>query len=238
MTISNMQPAIDDLNSKLRELGRESVKSGLAKPSMAIAVIAAAKQGIITNADAKHVYAEYLSGREHAIGRNDMAVGMEDNAKSRAANESKVKANINAAIIAPDFPATVRRLVEARATAKRNGGEVKDIYQAIYDASVIQNTTLKSTRDLTDEELDTIVRKKAREEKGELDRMVDEYKRLYSLAHGNDDRDGIAECLPVLDAMGEAIESFGGKIPAMTKEEKKAEKAIKFLQSTGHLAAA
>ena len=60
MTLSNRQPMLDKLNEQLRELGRESVKSTLAKPQMALAVIRAARAALINQDDAKSVYAEYM----------------------------------------------------------------------------------------------------------------------------------------------------------------------------------
>ena len=51
MTLSNRQPMLDKLNEQLRELGRESVKSTLAKPQMALAVIRAARAALINQDD-------------------------------------------------------------------------------------------------------------------------------------------------------------------------------------------
>lgn len=231
--LSNRQPMLDTLNATLRELGRESVKSALAKPSMALAVIKAAKEGLISQDDAGSVYAEYLAGREYAIGRNTMAVGTEDNAKSIAANTSKVRSQIAAAIAAPDFPATVAALIDLRAEIKKSGGDVKDVYQAIYDASVQQNKNTDTDLDM--DALDAIVRKKAKDEKSELDKMTDEYKRLYKLAFGTEESAPIDAMMPVFEVMRDVLEGNGIALPAMTADEKKAEKAMKFLRSTGRI---
>ena len=187
MTLSNRQPALDKLNDQLRELGRESVKSTLAKPQMALAVIRAAREALINQDDAKSVYAEYIAGREYAITRNAIAAGTEDNAKSVASNTSKVKAQIAAAIAAPDF------------------------------------------------ELDAIIRKKATVEKDELTKMRDEYKRLYKLAYGTEETPGIDAMMPVFESMRDVLDAQGVPLPAMTAEEKKAEKAVAFLTSTGRI---
>ena len=231
---SNIQPALDLLNDKLRELGRESVKSALAKPQMALAVIAATKDGLLQASDAEAVYAEYVAGRSYAIGRNHLAAGMEDNAKSLAANTSKVKRQIAAAQLPNvDFKAVVDDLTELRAEMKQSGLEVKDVYQAITDAAVVQ---CKQPNDQLDRDaLEGIIAKKARGEDSDLDKMINEYKRLYKLANGADDKPGIAECVPVLEAMTLAIEQLGGDLPAMTAEEKKAEKAMAFLKQTGRI---
>ena len=233
MTLSNRQPALDKLNEQLRELGRESVKSTLAKPQMALAVIRAAREALINQDDAKSVYAEYIAGREYAITRNVIAAGTEDNAKSVASNTSKVKAQIAAAIAAPDFEATVTQLIELRAEIKRAGGDVKDVYQAITDAAVQQNKD--TTRDLDTEQLDTIIRKKATVEKDELTKMTDEYKRLYKLAYGTEETPGIDAMMPVFESMRDVLDAQGVPLPAMTAEEKKAEKAVAFLTSTGRI---
>lgn len=231
---SNIAPSIADLNDKLRELGRESVKSALAKPQMALTVIAAAKQGVIDEDDAEAMYQEYVSGRSYAIGRNVLAAGQEDNAKSVASNTSKVRSHIKAARLPNiDFEHVTNTLVEQRARLKASGVEVKDPYQAITDAAVAQ--CRKPNDELTEEDLDAIIAKKSKEDKGDLDKMIDEYKRIYKLAVGTDEKAGIAECMPVLEAMAGAIEQLGGDLPAMTAEEKKAEKAMAFLKQTGRI---
>ena len=231
---SNIQPALDTLNDKLRELGRESVKSALAKPQMAIAVIRAAKDGIIGVDDAEAIYAEYKAGRDYAIGRSALAAGMADSAKSDAANTSKVRAGIKAAMLPNvDFPEVIDNLVDLRADLKQQGIDVKDVYQAITDAAVAQCRTPNDQLDR--DALEGVISKKAKEDKGDLDKMIDEYKRLYKLATGTDDKPGIPECVPVLEAMTCAIEQMGGELPAMTAEEKKAEKAMAFLKQTGRI---
>ena len=233
MTISNRQPALDKLNDQLRELGRESVKSTLAKPQMALAVIRAAREGLINQDDAKSVYAEYIAGREYAITRNAIAAGTEDNAKSVAANTSKVSTQIAAVIAAPDFEATATSIITLRAEIKKAGGDVKDVYQAIYDAAVQQNKD--TTRDLDTEELDGIIRKKASAEKDELTKMTDEYKRLYKMAFGTEETPAIDAMMPVFESMRDVLDANGIALPAMTAEEKKAEKAMKFLKQTGRI---
>ena len=231
---SNIAPSIADLNDKLRELGRESVKSALAKPQMAMTVIAAAKQGIIGEDDAEAMYQEYVSGRSYAIGRNTLAAGQEDNAKSVASNTSKVRSHIKAAMLPNvDFEHVTNTLVELRARLKASGVEVKDPYQAITDAAVQQ--CRQPNDELDEDALTGVISKKAKEEKGDLDKMIDEYKRIYKLANGGEDKPGIPECVPVMEAMASAIEQMGGDLPAMTAEEKKAEKAMAFLKQTGRI---
>lgn len=233
MTISNRQPLLDKLNDQIRELGRESVKSALAKPQMALAVIRAAREGLINQDDAKSIYAEYIAGREYTIGRSTIAAGMEDNAKSVASNTSKVSTMIAAAIGAPDFDATAAQIINLRAEIKKSGGDVKDVYQAIYDVAVQQNKD--TTRDLDTDQLDGIIRKKAKDEKDELTKMTDEYKRLYKLAYGTEETPGIDAMMPVFESMRDVLDTQGIAYPAMTAEEKKAEKAVAFLKQTGRI---
>jgi hypothetical protein len=232
--LSNMQPQIDALNDKLRELGRESVKSGLAKPQMAMAIIAAAQVGIIDEADAEAKYAEYMQGRSYAIGRNSLAAGMEDKANSIASNTSKVRSHIKAAMLPTvNFAHVVSVLVEMRAKMKASGVDVKDPYQAITDAAVQQ--CRQPNDELDDAALEGIITKKAKEEKDELAKITDEYKRLYKLALGTEETPGIEAMIPVFESICDVLDGMGVARPAMTAEEKKAEKAMSFLKSTGRI---
>lgn len=233
---SNIQPQLDALNDKLRELGRESVKSSLAKPQMALAVIRAAQEGILSTADAERVYSEYVAGRTYAISRNSMATGAEDNAKSIAANTSKVRKHIEAGRLPNiDFVEVADQLIDLRAQLKGGDADVKDVYQALYDAAVVQ--CKQPNEQLNSETLEPIILKAPKKDKTDIARMEEEYKRLYKLAHGTDDKPAIDAMMPVFDAIAQVFDDMGVDRPAMTKDEKKAADAIAFLRETGRIAA-
>ena len=67
--------------------------------------------------------------------------------------------------------------------------------------------------------------------------MTDEYKRLYKLAYGTEETPGIDAMLPVFESMRDVLDAQGIAYPAMTAEEKKADKAIAYLKSQGRIAA-
>lgn len=232
---SNIQPALDSLNATLRELGRDSVKSTLAKPRMALAVIKAASDGVINGDDAEAIYQQYKGARSDAIRKNALAAGHEDSAKSDAANTSKVRAQINFGATNPNAYEIAENVIELRKNMADGGEQVKDTYQALTDVAVQHNKNPGKV--FTDEELVTLIGKPGKKDKSEIDKMVEEYKRLYRLAVGTEESPGITAMVPVFDAICEVFDNAGIARPAMTSEEKKAEKAIAFLASTGRLAA-
>jgi hypothetical protein len=236
---SNIQPALDALNSTLRELGADSVKSTLAKPRMALTVIQAAigpddgTPGLINDKDAEAIYQQYKGARTDAIRKNSMSAGMEDSSKSDAANTSKVRAHIKWGNSNTNAYEIAEHVIDLRKRMADGGEQVKDTYQALYDIAVKHNES--PGKIFSDEELVTLIGKPGKKDKSELDKMVEEYKRLYRLAVGTEEAPGITAMVPVFDAICDVFDSAGIARPAMTSEEKKAEKAIAFLTSTGRV---
>lgn len=232
--LSNSDTQIDALNKQLVSLGADSVKSALAKPQMALAVIRAASDGLIDQDDAKHVYAKYAEGRNKAAGKNSITHGLEDNEKSIAANTSKVKKQIAAAMLpGVDFVQVANDIITVRDTLIDGGAMVKDVYQAIYDAAVVQCRQPEVQLDA--DALRGIIEKEGRADKSDLDKVIDEYKRVYRLYHGTEDSPGIGALERSLEALTEAVAEMGGELPPMTKEEKKAADALAYLKSQGKI---
>lgn len=230
--LSNSETQLEALNKQLVALGADSMKSALAKPQMALAVIRAAFDGLVNEKDAKHIYAKYAEGRNKAAGKNTITHGLEDNEKSMASNTSKVKSQIMAAQLPGiDFVQVANDVIDIRKSLVDGGAKVKDVYQAITDAAVQQKR--QPDKQLDAEALAGIIAKEEKDEKSDLDKVIDEYKRVYRLAKGSDDKPGIPEVEPALAALGAAIQDMGGDLPAMTKEEKKEADALAFLKSRG-----
>jgi len=247
--MSNITPHIEALAKELGKLGADSVKSSLAKPRMALTVIRAAcglddpdGNTFLTAEHAGEIYAKYKAGRSAEIAKGGgITAGMEDNAKSDAANTTKVRQQINFALSNPgSIDGTIpsaydiaERAIELRKIMAQGGEQVKDTYQAITDIAVQHNKNAGKTFD--DDELRAIMSKPGKKDKTDIDRMVEEYKRLHKLAHGTEENPGIDAMMPVFDAIDALFEELGMDRPAMTAEDKKAEKALAFLKSTGRV---
>lgn len=232
--MSNIAPALAALQSSLKEYGRDSVKSSLAKPKMALAVIEAAVNHLVKADNADEIYDTYKAARAAEIAKHKTAAGTLESAKSDAANTSKVRAHINwgnTNLNAYDIAETV---IELRSQMIRDGGEAKDCYQALYDVAVQHNKNPGKV--FTNDELVTLIGKPGKKDKSDLDRMTDEYKRLYKLALGTEEQPGIAAMVPVFESICQVFDAAGIARPAMTKDEKKEEEAIAFLAQRGRIA--
>ena len=229
---SNIGPMLRDLNKILRALGKDSVKSTVAKPRMAIAICRAAADGIIGEDDAETTYKTYLEGREEETGKNNLAEGATDG--SRKANVSKNMQIIKLGMLpAIDGPALLERVNDARLHAVRYGGDdvkVKPAFDCFVDAARAQ--LAKPKEELTDEEINSLVRKPEGKEKDLLQRLMDDHKRLNKRLEElpSPAIENAIRCIE--DAM---CEINGGVLPALTKEDKKAEEAMAFLRKMGKL---
>lgn len=230
---NNLAPMLKDLNKLLRGLGKDSIKSTLAKPRMAIAICRAAADGVIGEDEAEATYMTYLEGREEETGKNSMAEGASDGG-SKKANVSKNMQIIRLGLLnTVDGPALLDRVNDARLHAVRNGGEdvkVKPTFDCFVDAARAQ--LAKPNEELSDEEINALVRKPEGKEKDLLQRLIDDHKRLNKRLEELPSAaiENAIRCIE--DAM---CEINGGKLPPLTKEDKKAEEALAFLKKMGKL---
>lgn len=225
---SNLQPQIDALKTTIRELGRESGLGRDAREKLAIALSRAAYQGIIGTDDVPDMVEEYINAESKKLIHNHSANG-------RKVMESKCRQIVAVSAVEKyDFPNTLEQACEIRKTLRQNEDtKIKPGFESYVELARL----VKDKKEpLSESEITNAMLKPEPADKSELDRMVDEYKRLYSLANGTKDRPGIPSVEPVLEAMRAAIEDNGGEIPPMTKDEKKAAEAIAFLAKTGRLA--
>lgn len=226
-TTSNIAPMLKDFNDRIRELGRDSVASALAKPRMALAITRAAFDGIIGEADAAATYEQYLQGRQYAIGRNTMAQGDEDKGSVKA-NTSKNMQLIKLGLLPKvDGPELLDRVTDLRAAAVGGDVKLKPTFDCFVDAARAQ---LAQPNDpLTDDEIDHLIRKPEKDEKGLIDKLIEDYKRMNK-RHDELPSAGIEAAI---HGIADAIKELGGELPPLTKEDKKAAEAIKFLKSIG-----
>jgi hypothetical protein len=237
---SNIQPALTELNKAMSSYGEDSVTSATAKPRMALELIKAASSGLINQDYAKTSYDMWKAGRNKAARRDSrlLAGVVRDNPKSDAANTSKNGRIIGWGATNTKAYDIAEHVIDMRQAMSDAGDEVKDTFQCLYDIAVQHNKNPGKV--FTDEELAGHIRRKASEEKTELRKLQDEYARIYKLAMGTEDNPGgITVMQPVLQSMEQALIEYGGEeaIPAVTKEDKKAAEAIKFLREAGRLAA-
>jgi hypothetical protein len=174
---------------------------------MAIAICRAAAEGIIVENDSEMTYDKYLAGRAAETGKNTLAEGDADKG-SRKANVSKNKQIIQLGLLPKvDGPELLDRVTDARVNAVRTGGDdvkVKPAFDCFVDAARAQLKT--PNEPLTDEAIDALVRKvETSKDKTDLDKMVEEYKRLHKLAHGTEEAPGIPAMMPVFETIASAI---------------------------------
>lgn len=230
-TTSNIAPMLNDLNSQLRELGRDSVASALAKPRMALAITRAAADGIIGEDDAAATYEQYLQGRQYAISRNAMAQGDEDKGSVKA-NVSKNMQLIKLGLLPKvDGPALLDRVTDLRTSMVGGDVKLKPTFDCFVDAARAQ--LAQPNEELTDEQIEGIVRKPEPKNKDIIDKLIEDYKRLNK-RHDELPSPGVEAAIR---GIADAIKECGGELPPLTKEEKKAADAIAYLKSVGRIAA-
>jgi len=220
-----------DFNKQLLELGKVSAEGGvLAKPTMALAIVKAATDNIIGEADAEKTYDRYLEGRTSILtNAKKLAVGGigagDDiaSANSRKANVSKNLQLIKAAVILKGNDTTFHDVLTTAAKLREdiltenNKAEVKPVFDVFVDCARAQK---KSEVPLTDDEIRGEIYKPEAAEKSDLDRIIGLYKSARKLAEeirstGLDNA--------VVELIG-AITTLGGDVPPVTDAEKEAAK--------------
>lgn len=229
---NNLAPMLKDLNKLLKSLGADSIKSTLAKPRMAIAICRAAADGVIGEDDAEATYNAYLDGRRAETGKNTMAEGHADGKpKSNISKNMKI---IQLGLLPKvDGPALLERVNDLRVNAIRTGGDdlkVKPTFDCFVDAARAQ--LAQPNEELTDEQINGIVIKPEGKENTLLDNLIADHKRLNKRLEELPSAaiENAIRCIE--DAM---CEINGGKLPPLSKEDKKAEEAMAFLRKMGKL---
>lgn len=223
-------------NSTLEKLGKESAGSDLAKPFMALTVIKAAADNLITPDDAEAGYRTYMKGRQSVMtGKKAMGLGAGDNLgtdNSIKANASKNRQLIVAAQLPDiDFHDVCTRAVELRKNLllEEEGVKVKPTFDVFVDCARTQQE-LAEEGELTDEQIKDEIRKAGSKTKTDLDKILAVYKATRKLA---EELDNIPEIMAAAGELAAAITGLGEKIPAVTDEEKETEKLEKKAASLG-----
>ena len=217
------------LDSTLRTLGKDSIGSELSKPKMALTICRAAADGIISEADAPATYEKYLEGRSKGIAGNALLAGNDSTPGSIKANVSKNLQLIKLGNLPRiDGPKLLDDVIDARTAAVNGDIKVKPAFDALVDAARAQLG--QPGTPLTPEQIDGVIRKKESAAKEAIDKLIDAYKRVYKL-HDELPSKALEDAV---HSLADAIRDAGGEVPAMTKEGKKEQEALAFLQSRGY----
>lgn len=215
-----------DLNEVVKALGSKSADSVLAKPQMALAIVYARADGVIGDDAGPSTYDTYLEGRRSVLANSTMGAGIDDGGYK--ANVSKNTQLIRAAgLPGIEFPNVLTRSTGLRAALVANDEKCKPPFDAYVDLARAQ---LKSPGEkLSDQEIIAVILKKDAAEKGLIDKLIAAYK----VARNLNEAFNVQSMSDVVAAYEDAIAEAGGEVPAITKDEKDAAKAMAFLASKG-----
>ncbi len=218
-----------DLTKVIKKLGSESASSALAKPKMALSIVQARADGVITDDDGAKTYDTYLEGRRSVLSKSMLGAGAEDGGSYKV-NVSKNTQLLKAAGLTAagvDFIDVLTRATELRDGLVKADEKVKPTYDAYVDLARAQLKV--PTAALDDDAITEVIRKKEAAEKELVDKLIAAYRTARKLQ----------DELPI-DAMAEAVSAYadaiteaGGTVPPITKEEKQAASATAFLISKG-----
>ncbi len=207
---------LDDLNKAVRALGRDAAMGKDALPKLAVTVVRAAADEIVTAADNGKDDDAYKLYSEYAESEGKKAVH-EHTANGLKANVSKVRALIKMGEMTTCDPVDVlNRAIIIREEQRTNGADVKSAYPAYID---VARSQLKLDRSMTDEELAQAVLKKAAEEPTVEKELQGIAKRLDKLITG-DNKHGLMDQDERTIA---AYEALTKRIAAFTVEREMAE---------------
>jgi hypothetical protein len=225
---------------RARELGRDSVKSALSKPNLAIELVRGIVDDVIDD-DTKieGLFDAYVAARTKEVAKHATALGAnEDNENSIKSNRSKhrqLALMANLPILKKEEDGAVQLLEEVteRRTALISGGiKVKPTYDAYVDVARAQ---LKQDRERIGGDLiDAIIAKPDAKESELIDKLITQYKGVYRLAEKMAaDQVDVTHIDTARHALGDAITALGYELPAMTKESKKEAEVVGFLMAKG-----
>jgi len=233
---------LKEFNAKLTKLGETSASGQLTKPYMALELAIAVHEGILDETGVKAAYMVYLSGRAKGFA-NTKQVGLAAGETDADKDENSIKVNVSKNLqIAKaaglpilrkgptsfhDVLANVTRIRDAMLGA---GEKVKPAFDCYVEVAREQIKLKDAVLD-DEEAIKEECRKVETATKDALGKLMDDYKRMWTRAE-KDLPDN--PFLPgIVAAIADAIVHEGGKIPAMTDDEKKAEKARETLAALG-----
>jgi hypothetical protein len=226
-TIENLDTRLAETNKLIRKLGSESAHSVLAKPKMALAIVQARADGILSDTDGQSTYDTYLEGRRNVLGKNPLGAGAED-AGSVKANVSKNTQLLKAAgLPGVDFPNVLERTTALRSTLLQADEKVKPMYDCYVD--VARGQIKEPDAALSDDAIIAVIKKADKAEKELVDKLIAAYKAARKL----EEQLPIEAMTSVVDGYKAAIVEAGGEVPPIGDDEKKEAEAIGFMMSKG-----
>lgn len=235
----------DDAMKRAKRWGSESVKSALSKPNLGMDLVTGVAEGYIETLEQMEQHFEvYRSARAAETAKHVIAQGLnEDNEKSINAQRSKQKQLFDAAKL-PVFleqvdgvtvntaPDMIHKTIERRKAAFDGGVKVKPSYDCMVDVARAQLAS--PTVKLDDDTIDKIVAKPEKKDAELVDKLRDEYKRVYNLAEKMGD--AMLDCEHIeaaRESIADAIRALDGEVPSMSKAQKKDDEMVGFLMSKG-----
>lgn len=224
---------VDDL----KKLGALEAGGAVAKPKMAMTIVRARIEGVIGDKpeDGAATFKAYLAGRSNAATKSLTAQESAPNEKSIKANVSKNTQLLKAASLISagiDFSEVLDRCAELRSELISTGNPCKPAFDAFVECARKQ---IKSPKEQIGDDVITtcsLVAVSNTDEKDNIAKLSEDYKRMWKRA----EEEGFADnphMATILAAIQDALVYEGGTVPAMTEDEKEAEKAVKKLEALG-----
>jgi len=225
----------EDMIKRASQLGRDSVKSALSKPNLALELVRGIMDQVLDDDDKINAHFDaYLAARAKETAKNVLTHGLaEDNENSIKANRSKqMQLAKLAALPAIDAAALLDEVTDRREQLLLGGVKVKPAYDSFVDVARAQ---LKQPLEQLDgDTLDKLISKPEPKDKDTLAKLTEQYKRTYRLAEQMGDE--MLDCTYIeaaRDSLADAIRALDGELPSMTKEQKKEDEIVAFLIKNG-----
>lgn len=232
MTTINTTTSIEALSKLASSLGAESVKGELARPKFGKALCEAVSQGTVNVDGAGDMINTYFTARLKEQGKNTLAQG--ENDKSAAVQKSKFLALAKlGALPGVDGYAVLERALALREKLIGTDAKLEQTFEGMVKLSRAQCGSPE--HELSTSDIEAALCKAEAEEKGLMEKLVADYKSMAKrIELATETAPGVVPALEdAMRAIGDAIGELGGDLPATTKEERAAQKAVAFLKSQG-----
>lgn len=230
----NIETGLDKLSKHLTSLGRSEGKGSASRPSAALALADAAREGLIDEDYADSAFAAYARGTADAAKGNPLVTAT-GNADQKSAKQqiSKFRQFIRAgALPGVDAPSVLRQAAEISKDLAASGTKVYSVFDGML--SVAREQIKQPDEALSPERISEIVTKPDTKDKSEIDKLIDLYKRTHKMWEKDFPNNGHMES--AVHDLADAIKEAGGDVPAMTDEQKEEAAALAFLAKRGMIA--
>ena len=229
----------EDAIKRASSLGKDSVKSALSKPNLAIDLVRGIADGVFDDDDKVNAqFDAYLAARTKEVAKNSLAQGLsEDNENSLKANRSKHNAIAGYArhlmTLEADPVELLQEVMDRRVQLIAGDRKVKPTYDCFVDVARAQKG--QPLEVISGDALDAIICKPETKEKDTLKKLQEEYSRVYRLAAQMGDE--MLDCTYIeqaRDSIADAIRALDGEVPSMSKADKKDDELIAMLVGKGY----